>query len=222
MALLGQMQSLLAALYDAPVAHDVHDYLITDPAHAAALQELPSAPGTDEQLLIATTDDGMELGLYLDASVLERLGRRCPLVALDESNLGDYCTALEGVSHFTYLAWNTSHDRPVSLLELELQAEVDKYVSSLWLLRTQQPARFPRELHHLLFERARVDDSLAGERVGLYHHANRYAARFCRRLERALSQKSAAVSAATVGELRRFYRWSSARKCRHIEQLAPR
>ena len=28
MALLGRMQSLLAALYDAPVAHDVHDYLI--------------------------------------------------------------------------------------------------------------------------------------------------------------------------------------------------
>ena len=72
MALLGQMQSLLAALYDAPVEYDVHDYLITDPAHAAALQELPSPPGTDEQLLIATTDDGVELGLYVDAAVLER------------------------------------------------------------------------------------------------------------------------------------------------------
>ena len=103
MALLGQLQSLLAALYDAPVEYDVHDYLITDPAHAAALQELPSPPGTDEQLLIAATDDGMELGLYLDAAVLERLGRRCPLLALDESNLGDYCTALEGVSHFHYV-----------------------------------------------------------------------------------------------------------------------
>ena len=112
MALLGRMQSLLAALYDAPVAHDVHDYLITDPAHAAALQELPSPPGTDEQLLIAATDDGLELGLYLDASVLERLGRRCPLVALDESNLGDYCTALEGVSHFHYVTWSAGLRSP--------------------------------------------------------------------------------------------------------------
>ena len=146
MTLLGQMQSLLAALYDAPVAHDVHDYLITDPAHAAALQELPSPPATDEQLLIATTDDGMELGLYLDVSVLERLGRRCPLVALDESNLGDYCTALEGVSHFHYLTWSADCDRRVSLLELELQAEVDKYASALSLLLAQRGGRFPGEL----------------------------------------------------------------------------
>ena len=50
MTLLGRMQSLLAALYDAPVAHDVHDYLITDPAHAAALQELPSPPTTSNWL----------------------------------------------------------------------------------------------------------------------------------------------------------------------------
>jgi hypothetical protein len=119
MALLGQMQSLLAALYDAPIEHDVHDYLITDPAHAAALQESAASPGTDEQLLIAATDDGMELGLYLDASVLERLGRRCPLIALDESNLGDYCTALEGVSHFHYVTWSAGCDRRVSLLELD-------------------------------------------------------------------------------------------------------
>ena len=46
MTLLGQMQSLLAALSAAPVAHDVHDYLITDPAHAAAMQELPAPPAT--------------------------------------------------------------------------------------------------------------------------------------------------------------------------------
>jgi hypothetical protein len=156
MALLGQMQSLLAALYDAPVEYDVHDYLITDPAHAAALQESPSPPGTDEQLLIAATDDGMELGLYLDAAVLERLGRRCPLVALDESNLGDFCTALEGVSHFHYVTWSTGCDRSVSLLELELQAEVDKYASALSLLLQQREGRFPGELFQRLFASCRL------------------------------------------------------------------
>ncbi len=48
-------------------------------------------------------------------------------------------TALEGVSHFVYLAWNAGHDKPVSLLELEMQAEVDKYVGSYWLMRRQLP-----------------------------------------------------------------------------------
>ena len=55
MMLLREMQALLAGLYDAPVQQDVHDYLITDAAHAAALQEIDSPPPADEQLLIAQT-----------------------------------------------------------------------------------------------------------------------------------------------------------------------
>ncbi len=58
-----------------------------------------------------------------------------PLVRLNESNVADYWTALEGVSHFHYFAWNAGHDKPVTLLELELQAEIDKYVASYLLLQ---------------------------------------------------------------------------------------
>src|SRR5688500_9766560 len=94
-SLLREMQSLLTGLYDAPVEHDVHDYLITDGAHAAALQDSDQPPPTDEQLLIAETEDGVAIGLYLDATVLERLSAHCPLRALDDHNLADYCTAVE-------------------------------------------------------------------------------------------------------------------------------
>ena len=75
------------------------------------------------------------MALYIDAAVLERLARRDPFDALTHENLADYLTAAEGVSHFVYVAWNTGHDKPVTLLELELQAEVDKYVLGAWLLR---------------------------------------------------------------------------------------
>ncbi len=220
MALLGQMQSLLAALYDAPVAHDVHDYLITDPAHAAALQDLPSPPGTDEQLLIAMTEDGMELGLYLDASVLERLGRRCPLVALDDSNLGDYCTAVEGVSHFHYVTWSTGCDRRVSLLELELQAEVDKYASALSLLLAQREGRFPGELFQRLFEGCRLLPHLTAAERERYSEAHRCAARFCQRLEARYLRRRQARPAALLAELRSFYRLGTHAKLRHALQFA--
>jgi len=97
--LLRHLQGLLAGLYDAPAEHDVDDFLITDASHAAALQGADRPP-TDEQLLIAETDDGVEISLYLDAAVLGRLATCCPLRRLGEGNLADYCTALEGVSHF--------------------------------------------------------------------------------------------------------------------------
>ena len=40
MALPGQLQALLADLYDTPFEHHVHDFLITDPQRAAALQSI--------------------------------------------------------------------------------------------------------------------------------------------------------------------------------------
>ena len=149
--------------------------------------------------LFAATDDGMELGLYLDASVLERLGRRCPLVALDESNLGDYCTALEGVSHFHYVTWSAGLDRRVSLLELELQAEVDKYASALSLLLAQREGRFPGELFQRLFEGCRLLPHLTAAERERYSEAHRCAARFCERLETRFLRRRQARPASDPG-----------------------
>jgi hypothetical protein len=218
MPLLGQLQSLLAELYDAPVAHDVHAFLITDPARAAALQESTSLPPTDEQLLIAETEDGVELGLYLDAALLERLALRCPLRTLDDANIGDYCAALEGVSHFHYVAWSADRERSVSLLELELQAEVDKYASALSLLLAQREGRFPHELFARLFERWSLLPHLAADERDRYAEAHRCAARFCRRLEERYLRRRHARPAAMLAELRSFYRLGRHAKLRHAAQ----
>jgi hypothetical protein len=132
--------------------------------------------------------------------------------------VADYCTALEGVSHFVYFAWNAGHDKSVSLLELELQAEIDKYVGCFMLLRRQDPARFPAELHALLFSRARVEPSLAAGRESLYRRASRQASRFCSRLEPWLRAHCRRGHGAWLPELRRFYRLGDIAKLRHIDR----
>ncbi len=212
-----QLQDLLAGIYDVPLAYDVEQFLLTE---RSALPEDLRASSTDEQLLVADGGAELSLGLFLDAELLARLDAANPLDLLNGANLADYWTALEGVSHFVYLAWNAGHDRPVSLHELELQAEVDKYAATVLLLRAQDPRRFPVELHRALFERARVSETLAGARVGLYRRANRYAARFCRHLGDLLAPVGAGAQARAAVELRRFYRLTNAMKVRHIECLA--
>ena len=124
------------------------------------------------------------------------------------------------MSHFVYVAWNTGHDKPVTLLELELQAEVDKYILCAWLLREQGGGRFPRELHRALFERARIDPVAAAGRIGLYHMASSYAARFCRRIAALLEPRRQCATRDLLAELRRFYRLGNLRKLRHIEKFA--
>jgi hypothetical protein len=215
--LLRELQAMLAGLYDAPAEHDVHDYLITDADHAAALQGATGAPATDEQLLVAEDDEGLELSLYVDRGVLERLLERCPLRELSEANLVDFCTALEGVSHFHYVVWSAVRARAVSLLELELQAEVDKYAGALRLLLAQRGGRFPDALFERLFERASFLPTLAPEQRARYEEAHRYAARFCRRLEERFLRRRQARPEALVAELRAFYRLGCHAKLRHAE-----
>ena len=217
-ALLRGLQGLLARIYDAPAAHDVHDFLLTDAARAAELAGRTQAPPSDEQLLMAEGADGLELSLYLDAEVLRRLSARCPLQALDDRNLADYCTALEGVSHFHYVVWNADRTREISLLELELQAEVDKYASALSLLLAQRDGRFPAELYHRLFEAVRFLPQLADIERARYEEAHRCAARFCRRLEERFLRARRARPEALLAELRRFYRLGSQSKLRHAAQ----
>lgn len=204
---LGQMQHLLGSIYDLPMPHDVRDFLVTDATHWVR-----DGATADEELLVAS--DGHELGiaLYVAADVLARLDASNPQRRLDAHNLADYWTALEGVSHFVYLAFNAQHDRSVSRLELETQAEVDKYVASLWLLRRQTPERFPLELYDLLFERANVDPRVSADLQALYRSASRHAASFCGTLQRKLRGRLAAMSEEVTADLRRFYRLNDARK----------
>ncbi len=216
-ATLASLQGALAEIYDLPATPDVAHFLMTDRAGIAHFKE---ARNSDEQLLLAEHEDELSLGLFIDAEVLERLARRDPFAALTEHNLADYLTVAEGVSHFVYVAWNAGYDKPVTLLELELQAEVDKYVLGAWLLREQGNGRFPRELHRALFERTRIDPAAAGGRARLYHTASVYAGRFCRRVAAGLALGTRSATRELLTELRRFYRWGNARKLRHIERWA--
>ena len=209
---LGGLQALLQELYALDVAYDVDDFLTTDADLARALDA--SGRELDEKLLIAETDGEADVSLYVEPGVLERLARSDPLTKLDGDNLEDFWTAFEGVSHFTYYAWNAQLEKSVTLLEMELQAEVDKYVATALLL-SRQGQRPPRGLHHWLFEMPRLDERLDGEELDRYRRANRYAGKYCRALAPAIARGLA--DEATRAELRRFYRLSQPSKLAHID-----
>jgi hypothetical protein len=209
------LQSLLGRLYDVDINYDVYDFLVTDrrSLHAAASGE--SARDIEEELLLAETHDGAGVALYLDPELLGRLEGADPVGALTESNLADYCTALEGVSHFVYSTWRLDRDLPVSLLELETQAEVDKYAVTVFLLADQQGGGYPAQVHARLFDRVSFDARLQPDQYHRYRTAHRCAAHYCRRLEHRFVSRGEARIEALVRELRKFYRLGSTAKLRH-------
>jgi hypothetical protein len=127
--------------------------------------------GQRESILLREAEDGA-----VELSV------RLPELA-DEGGLDVLCQIIEGVSHFVYLVERVRIHREATQLELELQAEVDKWVV---LAASMRPfdARRSAALRSRLYEQvafAHSADSELGER---YRVANDVANRFVRRLER--------------------------------------
>jgi len=213
--LLSEMQQLLADLNDVPVTHNVNDFLITHPQLWLQMSGQLAMPSTDEQVVIAESGDDTHIGVFIDEQVLKRLRGRNPLQRLSDENLADYCTVLEGVSHFQYLIWCMEHTRSVSLLELELQAEVDKYASAIYLLMRQSQGRFPGGLHQRMFHQVSFAEDLDRDSRQRYEEANRHAARFCRHIDERFLRCRQRREAAWVMELRRFYRYDHHAKLRH-------
>jgi hypothetical protein len=209
------LQSLLGRLYDVDLDYDVYDFLITDRAALADWIPGNDRRALDEELLLVETVDGAGVALYIDAELLRRLESADPFGALTEHNLADFCTALEGVSHFVYSTWRLDRDVPVSLLELETQAEVDKYAAAVFLLAQQRGGTYPDHVHARLFDRVRFDSRLEPEQYHRYRTAHRCAAQYCRRLETRFVKRGEARIEALVRELRRFYRLGCSAKVRH-------
>jgi hypothetical protein len=215
--LLSQLQTQLAGFYGAPVSYDVYDFLITDRSLAAALTPPGAQTDNQERLLLREDASELALSLYIDETVLSSLGEDDPTVFLHDGNLDGFLIALEGVSHLQYLIFRAERARPVSLLELELQAEVDKYVTSAGLVSTQGDGRVPRALHARLFDEVRFDATLPATELARYEEANRLAARYCDALRRRFPGHHREAS--FVRELRGFYRLGGREKIGHILAL---
>lgn len=155
-----------------------------------------------EQLIVRQSVDALELVVVLpEASVHALVSGKA------DADMDAYLGAVEGISHFIHLAERARTRLPTTLLELELQAEVDKFVvlledrADLW-------GDDRHGLHRWLYEDVSYLHAAASERGRRYRLANELAARLWLRLLRL------DVSAAALDVLRRFYRAGQAEKIR--------
>ncbi|MSR13353.1 MAG: hypothetical protein EXR86_02095 [Gammaproteobacteria bacterium] len=212
--LLAQIQHDLAALYEAPLPYDIYDFVITDARLAEALTPATDSANNLERLLIQPTLEDPRLSLYIDSEVLARLQADNPTISLHTGNLAEYLIALEGVSHLHYVIWNVERENTVSLLELEIQAEVDKYVACAKLFSEQNAGSIPSGLHQTLFDTVGYDMTLGEEAQSRYQEANYFAAKYCSALRRRFPGHHGHPS--FLRELRAFYRLTQNEKIQRI------
>jgi hypothetical protein len=192
-AVAAAVQHALERVYMLERADSVGDYL------------REARDGEREALFVREANDGtIEMAVRVPA-----LGART--IDLARGDLDPLCQLIEGVSHFVYIAERARAEREATQLELELQAEIDK-----WVVLAASVAAFDdaksRALRERLYERVAFTHDAHPERGERYRVANDLARRYVRRLER--EYVVARRFDGMRDELRRFYRHGQEEKLR--------
>jgi hypothetical protein len=209
-----ELQRRIEELHGTEGAPDVRAFVVDE----STRRMMPGARTDIPEQLFVRQDpadpEELELALYIAPRVVTALALDDPHRHLHAGNLSDYWTALEGVSHFVLVASRALSRRKVTALELEIQAEVDKFVAAWHLLREQgmSPERAAPQLMHRLFGPYALHEPMPAEEADRYHVATRVARRFCGELAATFGQDLEPTRVEHA--VRRFVRLELAEKLR--------
>lgn len=163
----------LEALYQVESGVRVGDHLLS----------VEPPDGARESLWLREDEDNgtVEIGLAFDRATWAHLDAHSLDDALTDAALGATLPVLEGLSHLVYAAEAARRERPISGLELETQAEVDKLAICMLHRWPPRPADYHALVDRLYY---RFELTTIGERLReRYEMATRVAARFARELQ---------------------------------------
>jgi hypothetical protein len=213
--MVGWIQDHLEAIYGIRCEARVTEYLVDEKVAEA----LGGTGRSDEELLVKEEEGQLFVGLYLASELLQRMQGFQPSLAgsMLDRELSTYCQVAEGVSHFLYLAHSAGQGRNVSLLELEAQAEVDKFASCLLHRWQENAGGWAKELHARLFQRVSYSPKLSEDEAWRYREANRISSAYCLRLIPHVEERRMDK---LLADLRYTYRLGSHAKMSHLSKVA--
>ena len=198
-------------IYDLELQVNIEEFLIS----RETCERLAGESGASAVLVQQDEQrEAIQVGVYIGDDALERLKKIDLTSRLSADNFALLCTAIEEVSHFAYLMWNAGRGKKVTQLELELQAEVDKFITSTFLLARRNRGLVPVDLLDRLFSDFELRDGLDRSRRERYQAASSFARSYCSTLVRRFLRRAQIED--LVVDVRRFYRLSQGGKIGHI------
>jgi hypothetical protein len=175
-------------------------------------ETIGSAAGEGGRLLVRDTGEDVRACIYFPDAMIRHLEAHPPQRGVDDDNVDAFAVLVEEIDHLLVTAERAYQGRGVSLLELELQANVSKDLVLARFLAGRRmrldPGRRAWLRHHLFHKRAYCDGDDRIRRR--YDEASRFALRFLRGLERL-------PVARRVATLRSFHRAPLAAKLSMID-----
>ena len=201
-------------VYGLELEVDIEDFLISSDTCARLGQDSARAAVLVRE---GQSHEELELGVYLGEEALDQLTEIDLTTSLCPASFELLVTAIEEVSHFAYLHYSALRERRVTQLELELQAEVDKFIITWMILLASRNDGEPRNLLDRLFGDFEIRRELEPMTRERYRAATSLAARYCTHVVQAALSRDRL--SALLPELRSFYRLTQRGKIGRIHNI---
>lgn len=187
-SLLQGVQGLLERTYDMRTGLDAARFVIGDLGYRTFYVEVRSGgPELGARTLVRETDDGVRAAIYYPDHLIARLEAHPPNRGLGEANVDAFAALVEELDHLLCIAEAAARGRSVSLLDLELHADVSKALVLARFLAGDPPRPLDAArrtwLRYHLFHKGEWAGANLGERAR-YREAARLALRFLDGLEK--------------------------------------
>lgn len=218
--LLNKIQQQFETIYQLPQDLSIEDFLINQETLENLKEQQYNLPNTHNHkglMLLFPEGDELRLAIYLHDHIMNNLHTHNPFLGLNEKNIHAFCTMAEEVSHFLYTTWKARHSIQITRLELELQAEIDKFIICTFYCLKHETHVNSLSIKELLFETFSLEKDLPPELKNRYSTANKLALHYCHFLENHFIKKTHLSQ--MMEEIRRFYRLGQTDKISHINRV---
>ncbi len=209
---LTMLQLTLETYYDIDPPYSISEFV----CHSAQSNTgSSSCKGTTPEMLVYREDGtNLDISLFLNPSLLTDINTETCKQRWTGKAFDNGCIVLEGVSHFLYMVFNAHYDRQVSMLDLELQAEIDKFLFAMLETGYRES---PDQLLQRLFCEVSYREDLSDSLKHRYQQANDLAHSYCQWLQNNFELTRNNKSLLT--EIGKIYRLNGTAKQEHIYRL---
>lgn len=204
---VNKLQQDLEEIYGLDAFPAIERFLVSTEEIKEILPKLKENESLHPQVLFQQEGEEVFLAVHFGDETLERIQKQ----GLKKSTLSDFCSVAEEVSHFLYLSWRAKNQRPVSLLDVELQGEIDKFLLACKYFESEE------DLYTRMFEDIQFHHELPPKSKDRYREANRLGSKFVKTF--GMEFQDGELQTETRAELRNFYRLASQTRLCKVSKL---
>lgn len=212
--MLTSIQKEIESIYQIDSSFSIDDFLLSEKERVLYSKKISWLDSSEETLLIRQNKKNIDIGLLFKPELLEwskNLNWKEIQNLKNHSLFNKLNPLIEGVSHFVYFLWKAHQGHPLTQLELELQAEIDKFLLFSQAVHLNDLS----DLIDSLYENVEWISSLNKEEKSRYEISAKLAFKYCHYLRKTYFHSH--QTHAIYSEIRNFYRMSQNEKIHWIE-----